>query len=347
MLGQIQPLWFAGVIVAAIACTGMTPAEEIETVLERGGRPIPRGPAATSPAAAGQRGPTADDDDDQPLTSDGKHVGIRFADGSTLKLDLKQEAYDVATPYGKLNIPAQELRLVELAPRVPQEVVKQIEEAVANLGSPQFEIREKAAADLVKIGPLGYPALLQFASPKDLEVAARMEEILDQVRAKLPDSLAEPRKWDVIHTSHSRISGRLELDAVKAESPQFGEVSLRLADVRDMYFPGEIEAADLGKLEPAPQNLYDKANQIGKTFTFKVTGAAGSCYGTDVYTLDSSLAAAAVHAGVVKVGATGVLRVKIIESPEAFVSSTRNGITSSAWGRYSAAYKVLKRWQRH
>lgn len=308
-----------------------------------GGRVIGRLPAAATKPAAGQPA-QSETEDDLALTSDGKHVSVRFGDGSVLRLDLKQENYDVVTPYGKLTIPAKELRLVELAPRVPEEVAKQIEEAVANLGSPQFEIREKAVADLIKIGPLGYPVLLQFAEPKDLEVAARMQEILDKVREKLPDDQTEPRKWDVIHTPHSRISGQIQINAVKAESPQFGEVNLRLADVRDMYFPGEMDATDLSKLEVAPQNLYDKGNQIGKTFTYKVTGAGGgSIYGTDVYTLDSSLAAAAVHAGVVKMGATGVVRVKIVESPESFVSSTRNGISSYAWGRYSAAYKILKR----
>lgn len=350
MQRRVQPFWFVAFFTAAFVTCGAALAEEIEIFIEGrgpvvGGRRIigrggPPGTTAPTPAQGGQAAPS---EDDLALTSDGKHVSVRFADGSVLKLDLKQESYDVVTPYGKLTIPAKELRLVELAPRVPEEIAKQIEEAVANLGSPQFEIREKAAADLIKIGPLGYPVLLRLANPKDLEVASRMEDILDKVRAKLPDDQSEPRKWDVIHTPHSRISGRLELNVVKAASPQFGEVNLRLADVRDMYFPGEMEATDLSKLEAAPANLYDKANQIGKTFTFKVTGAAGSVYGTDVYTLDSSLAAAAVHAGVVKMGATGVLRVKIVESPETFVSSTRNGMTSSAWGRYSAAYKVLKR----
>jgi hypothetical protein len=344
---RLQPLWYGAILFATLTIGGMTFAEEIEIFIEGGGPAgggrVIRRVAGTSPAPQAPGSQSAEADDDLALTSDGKHVSVRFADGSTLKLDLKQETYDVVTPYGKLSIPAKDLRLVELAPRVPEEIAKQIEEAVANLGSPQFEIREKAAADLLKVGPLGYPVLLRFADQKDLEVAARMEDILDKVRSKLPDDQSEPRKWDVIHTPHSRISGRLDVNSLKAESPQFGEVNLRLADVRDMYFPGEVEASDLSKLEVAPPNLYDKANQIGKTFTFKVTGAAGSVYGTDVYTLDSSLAAAAVHAGVVKMGATGILRVRIIESPEAFVSSTRNGITSSAWGRYSAAYKVLKR----
>jgi len=308
----------------------------VRRVIGPGGGP----PVSTRPQAPGA-GETADEPD---LVADGKYVVVRFADGSALKLELQQEKYDVTTPYGKLTIPASDLRLVELAPRVSEEIAKQIEEAVANLASPQFEIREKATADLLKIGPLGYPVLLRFAKPKDLEVAARMDDIVEKVRAKLPDGQEEPRQWDVIHTAHSRISGRLEVNAVKAESPQFGQVDLKLSLVRDLHFPGQVDDVDLSKLQAAPANLYDKANQIGKTFAFKVTGnASGTVYGSDVYTLDSSLATAAVHAGVVKHGQTGVIRVKIIESPDSFTATTRNGVTSYAWTRYPAAYKVMKR----
>ena len=75
----------------------------------------------------------------------------------------------------------------------------------------------------------------------------------------------------------------------------------------------------------------------GRVLFFRVTGAAsGSLYGTDVYTSDSSLPTAAVHAGVLKVEQTGVVRVTTIPSHIGFVSSTRNGITSSAWGSHPA-----------
>ena len=236
--------------------------------------------------------------------------------------------------------------MLELAPRVPDEVAKQIEEGVANLGSPQFEIRDKAAADLVKVGPMGYALLVQAAKAnKDLEVATRLSDILDQVRAKLPDDQAS-RANGISFTPANRGSrANWRLESTPAESPQFGKVELKLTDVRDLHFRGGYTEVDLSKLEVAPANMYDKAGQIGKMFTYRVKGnaRAGSVYGTDTYTLDSNLSMAAVHAGVVKDGQDGVLRVRIIESPETFVSSTRNGITSSAWTRYAAAYKILKR----
>jgi hypothetical protein len=51
---------------------------------------------------------------------------------------------------------------------------------------------------------------------------------------------------------------------------------------------------------------------------------------------------AAVHAGVLKLGETGVVRVKIIRSPPAFTASRRNGVTTQPFGPYPAAYQVLK-----
>jgi hypothetical protein len=337
--------WLIALLVIAAAMPAW--GEEIEIIIEGGGpgpgrfgRAIIGGP----PPAAQPAANAATTDDDPPLESDGKHVSVRFNDGSALKLDLQQEEYDIVTPYGKLKIPAKEVRLMELAPRVSEEVAKLVEEHVANLGSPEQEIREKASAALVKIGPLGYPVLLELANSREGENAEQLDDVIDKVRESLPQKQWEPRQWDIVHTAHSRIAGHVDVKTVQAESSQFGKVELKLAGVRDLYFPGQIEEGDFSKVEQAPYNLSDKAGQVGKSFAFRVTGnASGFIYGTDTYTLDSNLATAAVHAGVVKNGATGLVRVKIVESPETFVSSTRNGVTSTAWGRYPAAYRIIKR----
>jgi hypothetical protein len=83
--------------------------------------------------------------------------------------------------------------------------------------------------------------------------------------------------------------------------------------------------------------------QIGMTFRFRVTGALGGrLWGTDVYTLDSSLETAAVHAGVLKPGQTGIVKVKIVPSPQNFQASTRHGVTSEGYQQYPAAYRFMK-----
>src|SRR5439155_7438372 len=68
----------------------------------------------------------------------------------------------------------------------------------------------------------------------------------------------------------------------------------------------------------------------------------GTVWGTDVYTTDSPLALAAVHAGVVQMGQSAVVKVTIVASPNNFVGSTRNGITTENYGVYPAAYTVSR-----
>jgi hypothetical protein len=94
---------------------------------------------------------------------------------------------------------------------------------------------------------------------------------------------------------------------------------------------------------PDPGNLAAYAQKIGATFQFQVTGsAAGTVWGTDLYTLDSPLAAAAVHAGILKNGERGVVKVTVLAGKQSYRGSSKNGVTSSDWGPYEGSYKVEK-----
>ncbi len=64
---------------------------------------------------------------------------------------------------------------------------------------------------------------------------------------------------------------------------------------------------------PNPGTLQNYNSQIGNEFYFLVTGSAnGAIWGTDAYTTDSALSAVAVHAGIIKSGETGVVKVTIL-----------------------------------
>jgi Tol biopolymer transport system component/regulation of enolase protein 1 (concanavalin A-like superfamily) len=93
---------------------------------------------------------------------------------------------------------------------------------------------------------------------------------------------------------------------------------------------------------PDPGVLQNYMAYKGRVFHFRVTGRAdgGSLWGTDVYTADSTLAMAAVHAGVLKPGGTGVVKVTILPGQSAYQGSTRNGVTSSSYGSYPCSYNV-------
>ncbi|MSU23907.1 MAG: DUF642 domain-containing protein [Opitutus sp.] len=89
----------------------------------------------------------------------------------------------------------------------------------------------------------------------------------------------------------------------------------------------------------APVSLTSYRNKVGSTFEFTVTGtASGSVWGTDVYTDDSNVGVAAVHAGVLTAGQTKIVTVYIIPGQASYAASTRNGVTTGAWGAWSGSF---------
>ncbi len=91
----------------------------------------------------------------------------------------------------------------------------------------------------------------------------------------------------------------------------------------------------------APANMVDLCDTVGATYYFRVLGATdGPLWGTDVYTADSMLATTAVHAGAVKAGESGIIKVTVIQPPNQYLGSTRYGVTSNDFGRYATAYRV-------
>jgi hypothetical protein len=95
---------------------------------------------------------------------------------------------------------------------------------------------------------------------------------------------------------------------------------------------GEYTSADL-------QSLQHKLNQ---PYFFQVTGNTnGPLWGTDTYTSDSNLGTACVHAGVLKPGEAGVVKVTMVKPLAVFVGSARNGVHSSTWtSGWNGAFQV-------
>jgi hypothetical protein len=272
-------------------------------------------------------------------------VEVRFTDDSHLKVKLRDEKIELLTPYGRLSIPAGDIRRIDFATRVSDETAKKIESAVTNLGSNEYKTREAASAELATLGATAYPTLLKAGRNADAEVARRAQELLAKIREDVPAEQLETRPYDVVYTEHSKIAGRIQGSALKVTTAQFGELSMKLCDIRSLHAPGaEPDADATATAEAPPDSLTRLQANIGKSYLFRVTGSvSGSVWGTDVYTTDSTLAAVAVHAGVLKPGQTGVVRVTILTPPAVFVASTRNGVTSAAYPGFPGAYKVSRK----
>ena len=72
------------------------------------------------------------------------------------------------------------------------------------------------------------------------------------------------------------------------------------------------------------------AGQAGRVLTFQCFGPVElhTIYGTDVYTDDSSICSAGVHAGLITQPSGGMVTIQLQQGIESFPASTRNGVTS-------------------
>jgi len=98
----------------------------------------------------------------------------------------------------------------------------------------------------------------------------------------------------------------------------------------------------LGETLGDPGNLSAFRGRDGEVLEFLVTGKSeGRLWGTEIYTDDSELAVAAVHAGVLHAGETGVVRVMILPGQADYVGTTRFGVQSNNWGAFFGSFQVL------
>jgi hypothetical protein len=93
-------------------------------------------------------------------------------------------------------------------------------------------------------------------------------------------------------------------------------------------------------IEPLPPAI--SAQSVGQTFLVRVTGqTTGPVWGSEKYTHDSSIAAAAVHAGILQPGETAVVRVSVLPGLPYYQGSTNHGVTSRDWSN-SGGYASIK-----
>jgi hypothetical protein len=151
----------------------------------------------------------------------------------------------------------------------------------------------------------------------------------------------------MIYTVDDTIAGMIVAPALKVRTAQFGELTLKLADARSLRLQSlpadELESEVDGQILTDPGNLSSFYATVGQVLRFRLVGNShGNVWGTDVYTADSSLAAAAIHAGVLQPGVTGVVKLKLVNPPPQFRGMPRNGVDSNAYGPYPKAFQFVK-----
>lgn len=182
---------------------------------------------------------------DAPSKPDPNTVEVRFADDSVVKMVLLDTGIEVKTRYGKLVVPVEEIRSIELGLRIPPETVKRLEAAVSRLGSPDYKQREAAGQELLALNELAYPSLQKAAQSTDAEVARRAKEALKTLISTVPQEKLHLPRHDTIAALDFTMVGHIETTSLKARTPYFGETTLKLAEVRNMRWVGSDREARL------------------------------------------------------------------------------------------------------
>jgi hypothetical protein len=84
--------------------------------------------------------------------------------------------------------------------------------------------------------------------------------------------------------------------------------------------------------------------ETGTTYTFACpeNGTRGVVWGSDVYTADSSICTAAVHAGVITLEDGGEVTMEFRPGRQTYGSTERHGITSISFGEYGRSFVVRR-----
>ena len=102
--------------------------------------------------------------------------------------------------------------------------------------------------------------LLKHAKTTDPEAIQRVAGLLKRLESKYPQELLQRRETDLVHTAEFPIVGRVLAPAFKATSAHFGDLSLKLADLRTLTFRGPDQTEltiDAAKHGSAPDQWLD------------------------------------------------------------------------------------------
>ena len=155
----------------------------------------------------------------------------------------------------------------------------------------------------------------------DLACAEIEETAEDQVRARQLELLRELKPLQDRHASEGKLDEALAIrDHIRALKAQ------------------------LLRARPDPGSLREELPDVGIEMLYEVDGSIdGAVWGTDFYTADSHLASVAVHAGVLREGESGVVRVKSVDTSNIrFVGTERNGVRSMPFATWPTGFRVTR-----
>lgn len=89
-------------------------------------------------------------------------------------------------------------------------------------------------------------------------------------------------------------------------------------------------------------NLTNYRGQFEQLLRFEVQASSqGTVWGSDIYTDDSALAAAVLHAGLLQAGERGIVTVQMLPGQASYEGVNRHGVQSRSYGSWSGSYRFI------
>ena len=161
---------------------------------------------------------------------------VRFGDGSIVRHDAParksrgsdqvRQAHHTASGSSPRGVPDC---------TSPADVNTQINNSIKRLASDVYKERDNASKDLVQVGHFAFPMLQRASRSSDQEVAYRAVSLIKQISERVSPELLKLREEDVITTAEFTVIGKITSPTIKANSPHFGDVNLKLSELRTLH----------------------------------------------------------------------------------------------------------------
>lgn len=162
--------------------------------------------------------------------ADAAHFTLR--DGTQIVGKLEIKNVEVATVYGVLTVPLDDVVRIRIGKKSDRELKTKIDKFITNLGSKDFAARDTATVELAKLGRMAYTELRKASFSDDQEVKERANKLIDEIGA-LDDEADIPCEDDEITTPTFTIVGAVKFETL-AIATKFGPLKVVKKDLAVM-----------------------------------------------------------------------------------------------------------------
>ena len=157
----------------------------------------------------------------------------------------RRAEFSLHTEFGRLTIPVAEAHRLTPGLVSRPETERRVLALVEQLGSPMFDVRERAQRELATFGSRVRDILESLRSDDDPERRQRARKLLGEIG---PQDTAGPpwQRRDVIVTAGQRLAGRVEPAALDVRTAH-GTLKIQLADIETLAPPPSRRAVNLLK----------------------------------------------------------------------------------------------------